>query len=104
MTGLPFLGVTIYDPSKDVAWPPGTTVPYPIGQAVSIMRKGRVWVWTEEAVTPASTPYCRYAAGAGGTVIGRFRASADTATAAAVPGARFMTTAGAGSLVLLEIE
>jgi hypothetical protein len=106
ITGLPFLGVAVYDPSKMTNWPSGNTTAYPAGQAVGILRKGRVWVYTEEAVTPADAPYCRYASGGGGSVLGRFRKSADSSSAAALPSgkARFMTTAGAGSLVLLELS
>jgi hypothetical protein len=104
VTGLPNLGIAIYDESLPNAWPPGTSNCYPAGQAVSILRRGRIWVYVEEAVTPASTPYMRYASGAGGSKVGRFRASADTATAAAFPGSRFVTSAGAGALALLEIN
>lgn len=104
VTGKPFLGITIYDPSKYVNWPSGVTKMYPIGQLVSIMRKGRIWVFVEEAVTPASTPYCRIIANGGNNVLGRFRASVDGGNAEAVPASRFWTSAGAGGFALLELN
>lgn len=103
VTGLPNLGIASYDPSKPNNWPAGVANAYPIGQVVNVLRKGRVWVYVEEAVTPASTPYERHTTGSF-TKIGRFRASNDTNTAAAFPRARFVTSAGIGGLALLEIN
>lgn len=56
---------------------------------VSVMEEGGVYVEVEEAVTPASDVFVRFAAGGGGTELGIFRTDADTATAAALAGARF---------------
>jgi hypothetical protein len=104
VTGRGFLGITIYDPSKCPTWPSGVTKPYPIGQLVSILRRGRIWVFVEEAVTPASAPFCRITANGGNTVLGRFRASADGGNAEAMSASRFVTSAGAGGLALLEVN
>lgn len=98
VTGFNPRGVTIYEASSP-------NNPYAIGDVIGLLKRGRIWVATEEAVTPASTPFVRFAAGAGGTVLGAFRASADTATAVALPGAKFVSTqATPGGLVLLEIN
>lgn len=71
-------------------------------ETAEILRAGYIWVWTEQAVTPADPVYYRYAAGSE-TVIGRFRKDADTATAALLDGASFEGSAGAGTLVLLRL-
>lgn len=60
----------------------GLSPNYKVKSAVNVMRKGRVWVAVEEAVTPASKPYVRYATGvADNTLVqkGAFRASPDGA-------------------------
>ena len=106
VTGLGALGFTIYDPSKPTNWPPSaTTVAYPQGQAVPILRKGRIWLVTEQAVTPADSVFVRYAANSF-SVIGRVRKDNDGGAAAAQLGtARFVTTqATIGGLVLVEIN
>lgn len=57
---------------------------------MSVMDEGGVYVECEEAVTPDSDVFVRFANGAGGTEKGIFRTDADTATAAALAGARFI--------------
>lgn len=70
----------------------------------NVCHDGRLLVKVEEAVTPASTVYVRIAAGAGGTQKGAFRASADTASALAATGMRYLTSASSGGLAVLEID
>lgn len=79
---------------------------YADGDMVSLMRSGRVLVKVEEAVTPASPVFVRHAAGAGGTVLGAFRASADTATASQLPvsAAKYVSSAAPGGLAVLELS
>lgn len=82
------------DPTKFYA--PKTVVP--------VGWRGVYWVEVEEAVTPASTPYVRYAAGTY-TGLGAIRASADSSSAQSLSGiARFLTAAGAGELAKLAIN
>lgn len=91
------MGVAVFDP-----W---TTVPYAAGAMVPMLRRGALLVAVEEAVTPASPVFVRYAAGVGGTVLGAFRASADTATAAQVARAKYLTTQPIpGGLVQLSLS
>ncbi|MEE9374568.1 MAG: hypothetical protein V3V00_16045 [Saprospiraceae bacterium] len=80
-------------------------VEYAINDSVNILRQGAIWVFAEEAIDPdTDSVYCRYVAGAGGTVIGRFRTDVDTASASAVANCVFLTkTTGAG-LVKVEIN
>lgn len=77
---------------------------YPLNEAVEVLSAGVVWVPVEEAVTPASDVYVRYAARGLNTELGTFRTDSDSSTAAALPSARWLTSAGAGELALLEIN
>jgi hypothetical protein len=97
------LGVAVSDVSVESDGGAGNG--YEIDDAVPILRRGRVWVISEDAVAAVGTPaFVRFAAGGGGSVLGAFRTDADTASAVGLPGARFMTTsAGAGELVVLEL-
>jgi hypothetical protein len=82
----------------------GANVPaYPIGYSMSILRKGRVWVWAEEAVTVTDQVFVRHTA-AVNEVPGNFRQDVDTANAELLHGARFLTATAAAGLVLLEIN
>ena len=101
VTGEDFLGVTEYT----TAWAANASDIHLYQQyrEMNIVRVGRIWVWTEQAVVPGDPAFFRYAAGAGGTVIGRFRKDVDTASADAIPGATFESTAGAGSLAILQL-
>lgn len=77
---------------------------YPVKSAVGVMRQGRVWVQVEEAVNDGDDVFVRYATGAGGSQKGAFRKSADTATAGALPTAKYVTTASASGLAMVEIN
>lgn len=92
------LGVVVADQAR--AQNPGvSSAQYPQFAAVPHMRKGRIWVYAETAMADGSLPYIRFAAGAGGTVPGSFRNSADTATAAQPPAGSMIvrgTTTAAG--------
>lgn len=76
---------------------------YPIGYNFSVLRKGRIWVWAEEAVTPADQVFVRHTA-SGDEIPGNFRQDDDTTTAALLKGARFMSTTTAAGFVLLEVN
>lgn len=76
---------------------------YAVDDQVVYLRKGRVWVNVEAAVTQDGAVFVRFAAGTF-TQLGAFRGDADTATAVALPGATYLTsTAGAG-LAVVEIN
>lgn len=78
-------GVSVLMPLKSES---GTD--FAVAEAVLYLEDGTMWVWCEENVNDGDQAFVRYASGAGGTVLGRFRKSADTATAAALPSARFV--------------
>lgn len=78
---------------------------YKINAAVGVMKKGRVWVQVEEAVVAGDPVFVRIASGAGGTQLGSFRKSADTATASQVlEGMQYLTSAAAAGFALLQIN
>ncbi len=100
------LGFLIYDPSKPTNWPPSAySNANQVGSMCAILRRGRIWLITEEAVTPLDDVYVRAIAGTP-TVIGRVGTSSDSSKCGllAQSQARFMTTAAAGALVLVEIN
>lgn len=72
--------------------------------AGGVLKRGRMYVRVEEAVTPASPVFVRHTAGAGGTQKGAFRASADTSTALAWTAARYLTSAGVGGIAVVEVN
>jgi hypothetical protein len=71
-----------------------------------VVRKGRIWVRIEETVVVGDAVFYRFAAGGGGTALGRFRNDADTATCAALPGATWIKggTVALGAIALLEVN
>lgn len=97
-----FLGVTVHTHAVECS---ASGVPsYPAKSVASIIKKGRVLVKVEEAVNAGDQAFCRFASGAGGTQLGAFRKSADTATAVAVPGAYFYKGAASGGLAVLDLN
>ena len=95
------LGALMYEHSHETVNGNGI----PNGGVGSVVSKGEVWMFTEQAVTPADPVFVRYVV-AGGTgttpAFGQVRKDADTLKAAPVTNARFRTTAAAGGLVLVE--
>jgi len=91
-------GVVPWDQSREggVDWPASRPTP--------VLRRGRIWVLAESNVLRFTPAFVRYAAGAGGTEIGSFRADVDTASAAQCDWAMWITDATAGSLALLEVS
>jgi hypothetical protein len=94
------IGVTLHTHQAD----PLIGIGIPNKGTLNLLKRGRVYVTVEEAVTPASPVFVRFASGAGGTQKGGFRASADSATAVAWTRARYLTTAAAAGLAVLEVN
>lgn len=75
---------------------------YPAKSVVPVMRKGRIWVTSEDAVTEGTSPvHVRYA---GTGQAGAFRASSVTNETAVLPKSKWKTSCGAGELAILEID
>lgn len=75
-------------------------------EGVTILRRGWIYVKTEQAVVPGDPVFIRYTlAGATGTnpELGKARKDADTAKAVAFTGATFESTTAADGLALVRI-
>lgn len=77
---------------------------YEDDEPMPVLRRGRIWVVSEDACTPNEAVYARCASGSGGSVLGKFRTDDDSNTAIAVPNARWVTSASAGGLAVLEVN
>lgn len=96
------MGIVRLDGTREI--PAGATLDWPALRPLPVVRRGRIWVLAESDVARWTHPFIRFAAGAGGSNIGGFRADADSASAAQLTDALFITDAAAGELVLVEIN
>lgn len=78
---------------------------YPAKSVVPVMRKGRIWVKAEDAITEGtSTVNVRFADGAA-SGNGALRGAADSSFTAVLPKAKWKSsTSGPGQLAVLEID
>jgi len=101
-TGFIFEGVAVHDHAREDDG--SGTRQYVLEDAVSIMRTGRIWVLTEEAVADDDDVFLRHTAGGAGEVPGRWRTDLDTNKADQIVNARWIKgNSGANELALLEI-
>lgn len=88
------VGIALRDDSK------ASGAGYAIDDEVRVMVKGRAFVAVEGTVAAGGAIFARFASGAGGTALGALRADADTASAVAIPSAKFVRgITGAGITV-----
>jgi hypothetical protein len=78
-------------------------VGYALESSMSIMRKGRIYVMTEDAVTDGGAVYVRHVAGAGET-LGSVRSDADGSDASILPGAAFRKATSASGISIVELN
>ena len=77
---------------------------YEVGQAIPIFRKGRVWVYAEEAVNPTLAVFLRHTVNAA-LVPGDFRTDVDGANAFDISAfASWISVTTAAGLVIVEIN
>lgn len=93
-------GISIYDAGK---MPNTPEAEFEVTYSMPIARTGRVWMVSEDAVVVGGPVFVRFVA-TDPEELGRVRSDADGADAVALPGARFITNAGAGELVQVEIN
>lgn len=100
------LGIAEYLAAKSE----GTSAFYDVGEMVSIVRKGYVWVPVEDAVAAGQTVFVRITADTGGPgsaarTVGAFRSDGDSGEAIECTRAIYRTTqAAVGGLALVEIN
>ena len=90
-------GFVILDPSREGG------VDYAALKPTPVMRKGRIWVLTETAIGRRVHPFIRFTVN-GGNTPGNLRHDADTDKAVEQTQIITVTEAGAGELVLVEID
>lgn len=78
-------------------------VEFQIGDMIPGLQRGSIFVTVEQAVNAGDAAYLRYKS-SGVNTPGGWRKDADTSTAVLVAGAKFMTTAAAGSVAVLSIN
>lgn len=99
-----FIGVAQYDAAKEPFDTVGTdAAEFGDKDTINVLRRGAIWVTTENACVAEGDVFVRIAAGAGGTQLGAFRSDADTATAVQVTGARWGRDSAIGGLNILEM-
>lgn len=101
-TGQTPLGVLVHTHAQQ-----DPTLADPLGVALletaSVLRRGRIWVVVEEAITVGDDVYFRHTAGTG-TEIGAFRNDADTASCDQITNAQWLIGSAAAGVALLELN
>lgn len=82
------LGVAIHEHTNMQRKPTSGNLGYEPQSAMSVLKKGNVWVETEVTVVAGDPVYVRFSA-SGTEKLGAFRNDADTADASILPNARF---------------
>lgn len=101
--GEEFVGITEYTTAGERETIGGEFY-YLENKEMNIVDFGRVWVYTETAVTYGDKVFYRFIAETAPLdVIGRFRNDASLGNAIEISGAKFISTAGAGELALIWI-
>lgn len=101
-----FLGILVHSHAVEQSLVTPGAAGQPVNQPGGILRRGRIWVVTETAITDVTVGvfYRHTTPGALPEALGRFRVDADTADATQVTAAKWLTTAAAGGLAQLEIN
>lgn len=99
-----FLGIVVRSDSYIATTELGTTGLKP-DVVMTVLRKGRIWVQVEEAVTPASAVWVRCVGEAGVDYAGQFRDTDDGSDTADISAfAKYLTTTTGAGLALLDID
>lgn len=107
-----FAGIAVYDRAQQVnsGTPAGlgdlTTTEgavYPASEPIRLRRRGRLYVYSEQAISPSDPVFLRYAAN-GGLVAGNFRKDADTSRAFQITNAVWVSTTTAAGIAVVEIN
>lgn len=100
ITGGTDLGISIGDSS----YPNDSGTGYADNKSVPIMRKGRIWVRTEDICAEGGAVFVRFTDPQTGYGLGSFRSDADGSDAVALPGARYWLTSAAAGLNIVELN
>jgi len=97
------LGFTVMTQAIEQNYGSAGSSGYVLESAMSVMRKGRIYVQTEDAVADGGSVYVRHVAGAGET-LGSVRSDADGSDADILPGAAFRKTTSAAGISIVELN
>jgi len=100
-TGFNFEGISVQT-NKPTPNDTGIAL-YEAGEEITVLRKGRIWVYVEEAVAVNDDVFLRHTTNAA-LLAGDFRTDADTARADQITNARFITATTAAGLAMVEIN
>jgi hypothetical protein len=89
-------GVVAFSPSR-------SSLTYSAGEVASLVRQGRVWVSSEDAVSEGGPVYVRMTA-TGDESVGALRGTPDSTDCALLRGARWASTTSAAGLALVELN
>ncbi len=103
LVGDAFVGFSVRKHTQTNAYNSTVDPVYEIGDSLAILNFGYIVVEAESDVVKGGNVFIRYAAGAGGTVLGSVRADADTASAVEVSTVKFAESASAGDLVRVVV-
>lgn len=98
----PIMGVTTFSHAAHISYVGANSGVVPKAP-VDLMRKGRVYVTSEDAVTPASKVFMRYGTSGARIQQGAVRGTAD-ANCVELYGCSFVGSCAAGGLVELEVD
>lgn len=97
------LGVTVHTHTNEQQYLTAGGTGYDIEDAMSIMRKGRIYVEVEDAVTAGAQAFVRFTA-TSPEVLGAFRSDTGGGDAVALPQAFFRTNTAIGGIAILEVN
>lgn len=98
-TGETVLGVLAHRHNRDDVEADGLNE----GEVGDVLKRGRIWVVTEEAVAPDADVYFRHTA-PGAEQVGAFRTDADTANADQITSARWVAATSGAGIAQLDIS
>ena len=97
-----FAGVAVQT-NKDTIRSTGVAL-YEAGEEITLLRKGRIWVYSEQAVNPTLAVFWRHTVNAT-LVPGDFRVDIDTANATDISAfAKWVSVTAAAGLAILEVN
>lgn len=105
VSGSAILGVAVRD--QNLPYDSDAENSYPIKSDVAVMRRGQIYVYCEEAVTPDDSVFVRFLANDPLNNLGAFRTDIDDdggAHAVALATAKFLTSAAAGGYAVLDLN
>lgn len=101
-SGAVIAGVAVRDPSLE--YDPDAENQFEALSDVPVLRRGQVYVYCEEAVTPDDAVFVRHTANGPLTILGAFRNDNDGGNALALTTAAFITSAGIGGYAVLDLN